>query len=252
EAECRCPTAWFDAGDQMQGTLASNLVHGRSVVETFNAMGLAAAAVGNHDLDWSVDTLRARMADAAYPWLAANVFDSATGSRPGWARPWAVIEVDSFRIGVIGYMTLETKSIVKAEHVRGLEWRPVESMRGALDSLAREEPDLIMLLAHAGMVCDSTQCDGEIREVTRALAPRIDAVVAGHVHRLGLTDVDGVPIAQTWGSGSAIGLLDLVRGSDGTQRWECGVASTYADRVTPDRAAERRVGNASTPRSAVQ
>ena len=31
-------------------------------------------SVGNHDLDWGVDTLLARQRDAAYPWLAANVF----------------------------------------------------------------------------------------------------------------------------------------------------------------------------------
>lgn len=233
EAECGCPTVWFDAGDQMQGTLTSNLVHGRSVVETFNAMGLAAAAIGNHDFDWSVDTLRARMKEARYPWLAANVFDSTTGRRPSWARPWAVITVDTLRIGVIGYITTQTKSIVRAEHVRGLVFRPVASIRGALDSLAAERPDLTVLLAHAGAACDSTRCSGEVMQVARALGSGIDAVVAGHVHLLADTDVDGVPILQARSSGTTLGVLDLVRTADGKRAWRTRTETVFTDSVTP-------------------
>ena len=42
------------------------------------ALGLDAAAVGNHDLDWGTDSLAARMRGAGYPWLVANVFDSVS------------------------------------------------------------------------------------------------------------------------------------------------------------------------------
>lgn len=235
EAECACPTIWLDGGDQMQGTLTSNLAYGRSTVEAFNAMGLSAAAIGNHDFDWSVDTLRARMRDARYPWLAANIFDSTTGRRPAWARPWAIIEADTLRIGVIGYITTETKSIVKAEHVRGLEFRGATSLRGALDSLARERPHLTVLVAHAGAVCDSARCGGEILDVARTLGKRIDAIVAGHVHLLAETDVDGVPVIQARSSGTALGILDLVRAPDGRRTWESRVETVHADSVTPER-----------------
>src|SRR5262245_6633055 len=36
EAECACPTIRVDGGDQMQGTLESNLVFGASAVAAFN------------------------------------------------------------------------------------------------------------------------------------------------------------------------------------------------------------------------
>jgi 2',3'-cyclic-nucleotide 2'-phosphodiesterase (5'-nucleotidase family) len=218
----------------MQGTLPSNLSYGRSTVETFNTMGLAAAAIGNHDFDWSVDTLRARMRDARYPWLAANVFDSATGRRPEWARPWAIVEVDTLRIGIIGYITTETKTIVKAEHVRGLEFRPASSLRGALDSLTRERPHLTVLVAHAGAFCDSLRCSGEILDVARTLGRRIDAIVGGHVHVHTETDVEGVPIVQARSSGTALGILDLTVGPDGRRSWDTEVLSVFGDSVTPD------------------
>jgi len=75
-AQCRCPTIRLDAGDEMQGTLESSLLYGRSTIQAMNRMKIAAAVIGNHELDWGIDTLRARMAEAKYPWLAANLVDT--------------------------------------------------------------------------------------------------------------------------------------------------------------------------------
>jgi 5'-nucleotidase len=41
-----------DAGDMFQGTLESNLNEGAAVIAAYNALGYAAAAVGNHDFDF--------------------------------------------------------------------------------------------------------------------------------------------------------------------------------------------------------
>src|SRR5689334_15802414 len=41
-----------DAGDMFQGTLESNLNEGAAVIEAYNALGYAAAAVGNHEFDF--------------------------------------------------------------------------------------------------------------------------------------------------------------------------------------------------------
>jgi 2',3'-cyclic-nucleotide 2'-phosphodiesterase (5'-nucleotidase family) len=122
-AECRCPVLRLDGGDELQGTLASNLVHGRSTIEALRRFGLDAAVVGNHELDWGVDTLRARMGESNWPWLAANVFDSVSGRRPGWARPFTLLERGGLRIALVGYMAARTKQMVRADHVAGLVWR---------------------------------------------------------------------------------------------------------------------------------
>ncbi|HYT84189.1 MAG TPA: hypothetical protein VEK86_12085, partial [Gemmatimonadales bacterium] len=74
---CRCTAVRLDAGDEMQGTLLSNFFYGRPAIAALNAFGIDAAAIGNHEFDWSVDTLRARMAGARYRFLAANITDSA-------------------------------------------------------------------------------------------------------------------------------------------------------------------------------
>lgn len=237
-AECSCAVLQLDAGDEMQGTLESNLVHGRSVVEALNLLGLDAAAVGNHDLDWGVDTLRARMQQAHYPWLLANVYDSTAGGRPSWARPWVMLRADSLRVAVVGYITGETRQIVKAENVAGLAFPGgAAALTGVLDTVRAQHPDLVVLVAHAGAVCDSTGCQGEIMDLARALpAGSVDAIVAGHTHRLNNTVVNGIPIVQARSSGTSLGVMDLLESSDGRHQWHVAVWDTFADKVTPDSA----------------
>src|SRR5256886_5175139 len=79
---CFCATIRLDAGDEMQGTPVSNFNFGRPAIAALNALGIDAAAIGNHEFDWTVDTLRARMAEARYRLLAANITDAAVAAPP--------------------------------------------------------------------------------------------------------------------------------------------------------------------------
>jgi len=237
-ADCRCPGLRLDAGDQLQGTLGSNLVYGRSAVEAMNLLGLTAAAVGNHELDWGVDSLKARLRQASYPWLIANVFDSVTGKRPDWARPYALVAAGPYRVAVVGYVTAATKTIVLDQHVRGLHFR---GGRAALADVLAEvkgtKPDFTVLVAHEGARCDSV-CTGQIVDLAQEFQPGdFDLVVAGHTHTLINTTVRGVPIVSARANGTAIGIADLVRDSSGSRSWRTRVETVYADRGRPDSAA---------------
>src|SRR2546426_1622174 len=59
---CYCTTIRLDAGDEIQGTPVSNFNFGRPAIAALNALGIDAAAIGNHEFDWTVDPLRARLA----------------------------------------------------------------------------------------------------------------------------------------------------------------------------------------------
>ncbi len=231
-AACGCPVLRLDGGDQMQGTLQSNLVFGRSVVEAFNAAGLDAAVIGNHDLDWGQDTLRARMAEARYPWLAANMFDSTTGRRPTWVRPYAMLERGGLRIAAIGYMLPGTKGIVKAEFVQGLAFRSGRAaIQDILDEVHGLRPDLTIIVAHEGGTCDQgTSCRGAIMALAASLdSGSVDLIAAGHSHTLMNTVVNGIPIVQARSSGTAVGVADLIRHPDGRREWKVWVETLYAD-----------------------
>ncbi len=237
-AECRCPSIRLDAGDQLQGTLTSNLVAGRSAVEAMNLLGLTAAAIGNHELDWGVDTLIARIGEARYPWLAANIIDTATGGRPAWSRPYAIVRAGPYSIGVVGYITPATKTIVMDRHVRGLRFpEGLASMTQALADVKAAGPDLTILVTHSGAFCDSLACAGEIIDLARQTdSTAFDLIVAGHTHTLLNTVVNGIPIVSARANGTAVGIADLVRSPDGGRRWRVRVESVYADAVRPDSA----------------
>jgi 2',3'-cyclic-nucleotide 2'-phosphodiesterase (5'-nucleotidase family) len=238
-ADCHCPTLRLDAGDQLQGSLASNLVYGRSTVEAMNLLGLDAAAIGNHEFDWGVDTLVARLGEAAYPWLLANVFDSATGRRPGWAKPFAMVNAGPFRVAVVGYATPMTKIFVQERFVRGLTFK---EGRAALDdvltAVRAERPDLTVLVAHEGARCDSLACVGEILRLARQFdSTAFDLIVAGHTHTEIATFERGVPIVSARSNGTTIGVVDLVRSLDGMRRWRIRLETVYVDAVRSDSAA---------------
>ncbi len=231
EAECACPTLRLDAGDEMQGTLLSNLVAGRSSVEGLNLLGIDVAAVGNHDLDWGQDSLRARQRDARYGWVVANVFDSVTGRRPDWADPYTIVPVAGMRVAVIGFMTRETKQIVSARHVAGLVVRGgIEPLRDVLEDVARADPDFTILLAHAGGFCRDDGCSGEILDLARELPEgAVDLIVSGHTHSILNTRVNGIPIVQSWSNARALGVSDLVRHPGGTREVMARVDTVWAD-----------------------
>ncbi len=239
EADCRCPTLRLDAGDEMQGTLASNLVYGRSSVAALSLLGVQAAAVGNHDLDWGPDSLAARMSEARYPWLAANIIDSITGLPPAWARAMAVVSAGPYRIAVVGYVTPETKTIVMDRQVRGLFFpggRP--ALAAAIEAAHAAKPDFVMLVAHDGAQCDSLACAGPIVNLSHEIdSGQVDLIVAGHTHTLINIADRNAPIVSAGANGTTVGVADLVLGPDGTKHWQVRLQTVYADAVHPDSAA---------------
>src|SRR5439155_4150194 len=79
-------TALIDGGDWFQGTMISNLQFGRPVVEQMNALGYACSAIGNHEFDWTADTLERRVREMHFAALGANMREKVTGRMPDWVR----------------------------------------------------------------------------------------------------------------------------------------------------------------------
>jgi 2',3'-cyclic-nucleotide 2'-phosphodiesterase / 3'-nucleotidase / 5'-nucleotidase len=241
-ALCSCPDLRLDAGDEMQGTLASNLEFGRSTVAAMNLLGIDAAVVGNHDFDWSVDTLLRRMADARYPWLLANVVETATGRRPDWAIPYRILTTPRLKVGVVGYLTPETNTIVRGDILQGLRITGPETLAEPLAQLRAEGPDLVVVLAHEGASCEggstgSGVCDGPIVDLARGLdSNTVHLIVAGHRHRLTNIRVNGIPIVQAGSSGGDIAVVDVVKTLVGTRELRTRLVAVYADSIGADSA----------------
>jgi 2',3'-cyclic-nucleotide 2'-phosphodiesterase (5'-nucleotidase family) len=236
EAACACPTVRLDGGDQMQGTLASNLTHGASAVAAFNHLGLDAAAVGNHELDWGIDTLLARQREARYAWLAANVFRVADGERPDWAVPFALIERAGVRVGVVGYATASTPRALRADVTTPYEFRGgYAGIREALERVQEQGPDFVVVVAHAAGDCDGGECAGEMVDLANELpGGAVHLIVGGHDHTPGEGVVNSIPIVRAGANGQGVGVVDLHRRRDGSHVFAMARHPVYVDEVTID------------------
>src|SRR5689334_153349 len=211
---CFCTSVRLDGGDEMQGTPVSNFNYGRPTIAALNVLGIDAAAIGNHEFDWGVDTLRARMAESHYRWVAANITDSAGTARPAWAEPFTVVTRNGVRVAVIGLALRATPETTAPRNVRGLAFGDGAAAVRRVLPQARAAADYVIVLAHIGAFCDGdaapapspgSACHGEIVDVARGLdSGSVDLIVSGHTHSLVNTVVNGIPIVQARSSGAGI------------------------------------------------
>src|SRR5687768_5074015 len=149
------------------------------MVDVLNRLGIAAAAPGDHDFEWSVDTLRRRMSEARFPWVAANVFQVATGKRPDWSVPYRMMDAGELRIAVVGYITPDIKSSIKPELTSSLRFGDgALAIHDVLSEVKAHRPDLTIVLAHAGGSCTGAACTGEVVRMADAVESRtVDLIV---------------------------------------------------------------------------
>jgi 2',3'-cyclic-nucleotide 2'-phosphodiesterase (5'-nucleotidase family) len=235
-AECSCATIRLDGGDVMQGSAASNLTHGRAMVEVFNAMHVDAAAVGNHEFDWSIDTLAARIGEARFAWLSANIRERATRRRPAWVVPMTLVQAGNRRVAVVGYTTPGTVTSTNPDNVRRLGFQGATALDSAIVAARAQRPDFVIVVAHEGAFCNNQSvCQGEIVDLANALTNKPDLIVSGHTHSLVNTVVNGIPIVQARSSGTALGIVDFVA-QDSGRVVRIKVETVWADRERPDSA----------------
>ncbi|MDH4062878.1 MAG: bifunctional metallophosphatase/5'-nucleotidase [Acidobacteriota bacterium] len=227
----------LDAGDMFQGTLESNLTEGAVVVAAYNGLGYDAAAIGNHDFDYGPEgdestptdsgqdprgALKARAAEARFPFLAANILDTATQRPVDWpgVRPSALLEVDGVRIGLVGLTTRETLRTTISMNTGGLAIAPLTQTLATEAAMLRQAGASVVIgVAHAGGSCTAFDAPGdlsscgqqeEIFEVARGLpSGAVDVIVAGHRHQRVAHEVAGVAIIESGSGGRAFGRVDL-------------------------------------------
>jgi 2',3'-cyclic-nucleotide 2'-phosphodiesterase (5'-nucleotidase family) len=208
---------YLDAGDSMQGTLVSNYFYGASTIDVFNAMGVAAMAVGNHEFDWGQEVLQDRYDQADFPFLGANIFfkkkkgnpDHGHGGRPHWVKPYVVREVNGVDVGIIGVGNPETPSITNPVNVADLMFTdPAGAVNDVLPEAEKEGATMIVVLAHIGGFWPDF-AEG-IGDLACGLDPdEVDLIVSGHTHSRIDDVICGIPVVQAYSSGTAFARVDF-------------------------------------------
>jgi len=232
-----------DGGDMFQGTLESNLGEGADIVKAYNAIGYAAAAVGNHEFDYgpvgpavtvkSADedargALKARASEAKFPFVVSNIADAATGARIAWPNMPASTLVDAgpIKVGIIGASTQSTPYTTMPANFVGLKMLPsAPAIAAEAQALRARGAEVIVATMHIGSECkkfddpdDASSCkrDEEVFALLDAL-PRgaVDVIVGGHTHAGMAHRINGVAVIEAYSSGRAFGRVDVTVGGDG-------------------------------------
>ena len=197
----RQPVLTLDAGDTIQGTPLAyyyariDPITGGSTHPMANAMNLVgydAAALGNHEFNYGIDTLRTFESQLDFPLLGANAVDPATGRPvfpPYVVKRFEVPGAPDLKVGVLG-LTNPGIAIWDKANVEGRMEFPglVEQASKFVPELKRLGCDVVVISAHSGADTSSSYGDAlpwpeNAASLVAAQVPDVDAILVGHAHK---------------------------------------------------------------------
>lgn len=194
------PILTIDAGDTIQGTplayyyaridpITKGSVH--PMARAMNLVGYDAAALGNHEFNYGIDTIRKFEEQVNFPMLGANAVDPSTKLPvfpPYIIKDYALGRGRRLRVGVLGLtnpgIAIWDKAIVEGKmEFPGL----VEQAKIYVPELKKAGCDLVIISAHSGADTSSSYGDELPPENAATLVaeqvPDVDAILVGHAHR---------------------------------------------------------------------
>ncbi len=194
-------TLLVDAGDTIQGTplayyyakvdpITGGSVH--PMAAAMNAVRYDAAALGNHEFNYGLDTLRAFESQLDFPLLGANVLDEQTGE-PAF-QPYVMKTVKlkgekPIKVGILGLtnpgVAIWDKAIVEGRlRFPGI----VEQAREFVPEMRAAGADVVVVSAHSGVDTSSSYGDAlpypeNASTLLAEQVPGIDAILVGHAHQ---------------------------------------------------------------------
>ena len=180
----------LSGGDMWMGASASTWFKGQSMFEIMNVMGYDAVAVGNHEFDFSLDTLKARAERSPFPYLAANIIDE-NGEVPSFLKPYYIVEANGVKVGLLGLANVETPFSTLPDAVKGLKFAPYdEIIKKYVPEIKKNGADVVIVLGHI--------CKTEMLGLTALAAElNIPLITGGHCHDEFVQEQDGVLMIET-------------------------------------------------------
>ncbi|MFE2097759.1 bifunctional metallophosphatase/5'-nucleotidase [Streptomyces sp. NPDC059468] len=197
-----CNTLLLDAGDTIQGTpltyyyakvdpitAKGGPVH--PMAQAMNAIGYDAAALGNHEFNYGIETLRKFEEQLDFPLLGANAVDAKTlrpAFPPYFVKTFHVPGARPVKVAVLG-LTNPGIAIWDKAYVQGkLAFPGLEEQAAKwVPKLKALGADVVVVSAHSGSSGTSSYGD-QLPYVENAAAnvakqvPGIDAILVGHAH----------------------------------------------------------------------
>lgn len=230
-----------DGGDTFGDDLLGNLTKGEAMIRLMNAVGYDLMALGNHDFDYGVDRIAELQRIAQFPMRGANVLGS--DGAPFGGTPYLIKEVAGVRLAILTLGYHNTDKTGSPKNVAGLTFTNGIEVARRMVPMLRQQADVVVVLSHQGSKVD--------REMAKQVG-EIDLIIAAHSHdKMSPPEqVNGVWIAQAMSDGTMLGQLTLTVNKSGLVGVDGKMIELWNDRMRPDPAVERLLGELRAPHRA--
>lgn len=222
QLKARDPNAIVVAGGDLIGAspLISSLLRDEPTLAALSQLGIAASALGNHELDAGLPELlrkargECRPTDClwpgfkgpGFPYLGANVLDARTGQP---LLPTHVIrQAGSLQVAIAGVVTKETPQVIVARAIEGLRFADeADTLNALVPKLKAEGAQVLVAVMHEGGVQSrdagandpSYACPtltGRVLNIAKRLDPAYAVIIGGHTHQAYTCKIDGRLVVQ--------------------------------------------------------
>jgi 2',3'-cyclic-nucleotide 2'-phosphodiesterase (5'-nucleotidase family) len=185
-----------DGGNTLAPGVLALSTRGTHALAFHDAVSPDVATFGNHDFDHGRSAAREVTWESPARYVTANVMEG--GQSFGDAAPWTIVDRSDGALGVVGITDPES-SVPDAVAVED----PVRAVRSAISEVRDHGVRAVLVLAHAR--------DDVVRTLARQQG--VDAIAAGHVHRVGRERVSGTPVVRPGVNGEVVWELDFRGGA---------------------------------------
>ncbi len=200
-----------DCGDLYQGTAESLLTGGQVMTKALAALKYDAWVLGNHEFDWGLDKMAARVGESTTPVLAANMqpIEDSANPMPS-VRPYIIKEFEGVKVAIVGLVTPGVPSWSMPDQFEGLHFESsVDALRRIMPAVRAEKPDILLLATHQGYKPYGDDHANQINAIAQNF-PEFDAIIGGHSHRVETSvNVKDAIFTQAGYYGNWLGCLDL-------------------------------------------
>ncbi len=202
----------LSSGDMWQGSSESNLTKGLIVTEWMNELDFVSMTLGNHEYDWGESFIEQNAELAEFPFLAINIYDSATNKPVEYCQPSVLVERGGATIGVIGAIG-DCLSSISGDYSGDVYFKVgselAELVKAESIRLREAGADFIIYSLHDGSSGRSsdTVTDSQLSSYYSPVLSEgyVDIVFEGHTHRsYVMKDDEGVYHLQNGGDNSGI------------------------------------------------
>ncbi len=209
-------TLILSAGDMFQGSMDSNLLYGKPVVDAMNEIGFDAMTIGNHEFDWGFEKVNDWMKAAKFDFIASNIIDKETNKPVDYLKPYKIYDKNGVKVGIIGLATPETAYKTSPKLVANYTFEdPAKIVNEIVPLLKEEGAEVIVVLSHLGadMNKETGEITGEAAELAKGVKG-VDAIVSGHTHKTVAGLINNIPIVQAYYNGREAGHINLIYSKD--------------------------------------